>query len=193
MFYRIIRGIIRPILYLLYRPKVDGLDNFPREGKVILYSNHISMLDPIVIGCVLPRKIYFMAKMELFKNPIFGFILKNLGAFPVKRGTADLSAIKNSLQILKQGHVFGIFPEGTRSKKGRIQHFSHGVASIAHRSKAKIIPIGIMGEYKLFHPIKVVIGKALDMDHYFSQKSSTELLESMSADMEISLKNLLNE
>lgn len=191
MFYKIIRGLIRPILFLLYRPKVIGLESFPSTGKVIIYSNHISMLDPIVIACVMPRKIYFMAKAELFKNPILGFILKNLGAFPVKRGTADLSAIKNSLQVLKEGNVFGIFPEGTRNKQGGVQHFSHGVASIAHRSKAKIIPVGIIGEYKFFHPIKVTIGKALDMDHYFSQKSSTELLELMSTDMESSLKRLL--
>jgi 1-acyl-sn-glycerol-3-phosphate acyltransferase len=105
VFYKIIRFILRPILFLLYRPKVVGLNNFPMTGGVLLYSNHISMLDPVLIGCILPRRIYFMAKVELFTNPILGTILKNLGAFPVKRGTADLSAIKNSLRVLKDGHV----------------------------------------------------------------------------------------
>lgn len=191
MLYRIIRGLIRPIVFLLYRPKVEGLENFPESGKTIVYSNHISVLDPVIIGCILPRKIHFMAKVELFKNPLFSFILKKLGAFPVKRGTADISAIKNSLQVLKEGKVFGIFPEGTRSRQGGIQHFSHGIASIAHRSKAKIIPIAIRGQYKLFRPINIRIGEALNVDQYFSQKSSTELLDNMSMDMENALKKLM--
>lgn len=191
MLYRIIRGLIRPIVFLLYRPKVEGLENFPESGKTIVYSNHISVLDPVIIGCILPRKIHFMAKVELFKNPLFSFILKKLGAFPVKRGTADISAIKNSLQVLKEGKVFGIFPEGTRSRQGGIQHFSHGIASIAHRSKAKIIPIAIKGQYKLFRPINIKIGEALNVEHYFSQKSSTELLDSMSRDMESALRKLM--
>lgn len=191
MLYKIIRGLIRPIVFLLYRPKVEGLENFPESGKTIVYSNHISVLDPVIIGCILPRKIHFMAKVELFKNPLFSFILKKLGAFPVKRGTADISAIKNSLQVLKEGKVFGIFPEGTRSRQGGIQHFSHGIASIAHRSKAKIIPIAIRGQYKLFRPINIRIGEALNVDQYFSQKSSTELLDNMSMDMENALKKLM--
>lgn len=191
MLYKIIRGIIRPIVFLLYRPKVEGLENFPESGKTIVYSNHISVLDPVIIGCILPRKIHFMAKIELFKNPLFSFILKKLGAFPVKRGTADISAIKNSLQVLREGKVFGIFPEGTRNRQGGVHHFSHGIASIAHRSKAKIIPIAIKGQYKLFRPINIRIGEALNVDNYFSQKSSTELLDSMARDMENSLKNLM--
>ncbi len=193
MFYKIIRFILRPILFLLYRPKVVGLNNFPMTGGVLLYSNHISMLDPVLIGCILPRRIYFMAKVELFTNPIFGTILKNLGAFPVKRGTADLSAIKNSLRVLKDGHVFGIFPEGTRKKEGKVKDFSFGAASIAHKAKAKIVPVGVVGGYKLFHPMKVVIGKELDMGYYYSQKSNSELIELMSKDMENSLNSLFDE
>ena len=81
MFYKILRAILRPILFLLYRPKVVGLNNFPMTGAVILYSNHISMLDPILIGCILPRRVYFMAKVELFKNPILRFTLKNSELF----------------------------------------------------------------------------------------------------------------
>ena len=191
MFYKIIKGLIRPLVFLLYRPKVEGLENFPESGKTIVYSNHISLLDPVVIGCILPRKIHFMAKVELFKNPLFNYILRKLGAFPVKRGTADISAIKNSLQVLREGKVFGIFPEGTRNREGEVQHFSHGIASIAHRSKAKIIPIAILGQYRLFKPINIRIGEALDVDHQYSQKSSTELLDSMAREMENSLKDLM--
>jgi 1-acyl-sn-glycerol-3-phosphate acyltransferase len=162
------------------------------EGKTILYANHIFVLDPIIIGCIMPRQVFFMAKMELFQNPILGWILKHLGAFPVKRGTADLSAIKHSLKVLNEGKVFGIFPEGTRSKTGTLQNFSHGVAAIAHKSKAKIVPVAILGEYKLFRPITIKIGEPLNFDEYFPQKSNTVLLERMADDMGQALKVLLN-
>ena len=86
MFYKFARAILRPIMFLLYRPKIEGLENFPMEGKIILYSNHISALDPVLIGCIVPRQIFFMAKMELFKNPILGAIIRGL-TIPVKRGS----------------------------------------------------------------------------------------------------------
>lgn len=149
-------------------------------------------MDPILIGCILPRQVFFMAKVELFKFPIFSWLLKKLGAFPVRRGTADLSAIKNSLKVLKEEKVFGIFPEGTRNKSGKIRTFSHGVAAIAHKSKAQTVPIAIIGDYKIFKPIKVKIGKPLDFNKYYERKSSTQLLEEMTLEMEEALKSLLN-
>jgi len=192
MFYNFAKFIIKPLVYLFFRPKVEGIHHIPAEGKAIVYSNHISFLDPIVIGCLLPRPISFMAKAELFKNPLLRWIIKHLGAFPVKRGTADLSAIKNALQVLKEGKIFGIFPEGTRSRTGELLNFSHGIASIAHRSKAKIIPITITNGYTLFKPITVRIGKPLDFDRYFNQKSNTQLLEQMVEEMEAAIKSLQN-
>lgn len=192
MFYKILKFIIRPIIFLLYRPRVEGLENFPKQGKTIIYSNHISLLDPIILGCILPRQIFFMAKVELFKNPLFRGILKQLGAFPVKRGAADLSAIKNSLQVLKQGKVFGIFPEGTRSKNGEILPFSHGIASIAHKSKAQIVPVAILGNYKPFRRLKIIIGEQLDFDDYFKRKSNTQLLEEMAHKMSLAIIKLVN-
>jgi len=157
-----------------------------------MFSNHVSFLDPIIIGCVLPRQVFFMAKMELFKFPIFGWFLKKLGAFPVKRGTADLSAIKHSLKVLSEDKVFGIFPEGTRNKTGGIRAFSHGVAAIAHKSKAQTVPVAIIGKYKIFRPICIKIGKPLDFSEYYLKKSSTEVLENMSLEMEQTIKNLIN-
>jgi len=192
LFYKFARAIVRPIMFLLFRLRVEGLENFPMEGKTIVYSNHISLLDPILIGCVLPRQVFFMAKVELFKIPLLRTIIRHLGAFPVKRGSADLSAIEHSLQVLNEGKVFGIFPEGTRSKTGFLQSFSHGIASIAHKSRAKILPIAIVGQYRLFRPITVKIGKPLNFDDYFDQKSNTELLEKMADEMEQALKSLLS-
>lgn len=192
MLYSIAKAIIKPIIYLLYRPQIEGYENFPQQGKTIVFSNHFSLMDPILIGCILPRQVFFMAKVELFKFPIFSWLLKKLGAFPVRRGTADLSAIKNSLKVLKEEKVFGIFPEGTRNKSGKIRTFSHGVAAIAHKSKAQTVPIAIIGDYKIFKPIKVKIGKPLDFNKYYERKSSTQLLEEMTLEMEEALKSLLN-
>jgi 1-acyl-sn-glycerol-3-phosphate acyltransferase len=183
LLYYIIRAILLPFLYLFYRPRVSGLENIPKEGSVIIYSNHTSLLDPIVLGCMLHRRIYFMAKQELFRFPPMKALLLKLGAFPVKRGSADLSAIKKALQTLKEGKVFGIFPEGTRSRSGSLQDFNHGTAAIAHKSRAVTIPVAILNGYRLFQPVRVVIGKPLDFETYYSQRSSSELLEKMSADM----------
>ncbi len=189
--YELVRGLLCPLVYLLFRPKVEGLENFPLDGKTIIYANHISAFDPVVIACVLPRQVHFMAKVELFKNPILAWILKRAGGFPVKRGTADISAIKNSLRVLNEGGVLGMFPEGTRSKDGKLQEFTHGIASIAHKSKAAIIPVAIVNKYKYFKPLKLKIGKPLCFESHFEQKSNTELLEQMAVEMGQAIKKML--
>lgn len=178
-------------MYIFFFPKVSGIENLPKKGATIVYSNHISLFDPILIGCILPRRVYFMAKAELFQNTFFGFILNKLGAFPVKRGSADISAIKNSLRILKEGHVFGIFPEGTRNKEEELGTFSHGIASIAYRSKSKIVPIGIVGKYKLFRSTYINIGKPIDMSEFDLDRSNAKSLTVITDHMEQSLKKML--
>lgn len=190
MLYYFARAILIPFVYLLFRPKVKGKENIPMEGSIIIYSNHTSIFDPIILGCLLPRKIYFMAKQELFKFNFIGALLKKLGAFPVKRGAADISAIKTALRLLRNGKVFGIFPEGTRSKSGNMQNFTHGVAAIAHKSRAVVVPASIIGSYKLFRSIQVIIGEPLNLEKHYYQKSSSELLEQMSNEMSDALKEL---
>ncbi|HHU48746.1 MAG: lysophospholipid acyltransferase family protein [Caldicoprobacterales bacterium] len=190
MLYFIARVILIPFIYLLFWPKVKGKENLPLEGSAIIYANHTSVLDPILLGCLLPRKIYFMAKQELFKFPPAGTVLKLLGAFPVKRGTADITAIKTALRTLREGNVFGIFPEGTRSKSGNLQNFTHGIAAIAHKSRAVAVPVKISGGYKLFHSIQVTIGKPLDFKQYYGKKSSSELLDRISEEMSEAVKSL---
>lgn len=172
-----------PLIYLLFWPKVKGKENIPTEGSTIIYANHISLLDPILLACVLPRKINFMAKEELFKFPLFGTILREVGAFPVKRGSADITSIKTALKRIKEGKVFGIFPEGTRSKNGEIQNFTHGMAAIAQRTEAVTIPVAIKGEYRIFRSLTVTIGKPLDLTEYYGNKSNSELLNQMSKKM----------
>jgi len=132
-----------------------------------------------------------MAKVEIFRNPILAWMFKKVGVFPVKRGFADISAIKNSLKVLNNGGVFGMFPEGTRSKDGKLQEFSRGIASIAHKSKATIIPVAIIDKYRYFKPLKLRIGKPLCFESYFEQKSNTELLDQMAVEMRQTIKKML--
>jgi 1-acyl-sn-glycerol-3-phosphate acyltransferase len=190
LLYFIIRCILIPIVYLLFWPKVTGKENIPTEESTIVYANHISLLDPIILACVLPRKVNFMAKEELFRFPLLGRFLKAVGTFPVKRGSADISSIKTALKILKEGKVFGIFPEGTRSKNGEMQLFTHGMAAIAQRSKAITIPIAIRGDYRIFRPLHITIGKPLDLSEYYEKKSNSDLLNLMTVKMSDELKKL---
>ncbi|MGB9779383.1 MAG: lysophospholipid acyltransferase family protein [Caldanaerobacter sp.] len=177
MFYYFAKVLVRAIIKVIFRIKVKGIENIPKKGPVIICPNHISLLDPPVVGALLNRRIYFMAKEELFRNPFLKLLLgTGLGAFPVKRGTADLSAIKTALNHLKKGRAVGIFPEGTRSKTGKLQKAEPGVAMLAIKSKAPVVPVGIKGKYGLFSKITINIGKPITFDKYYDSKLSSQQL-----------------
>lgn len=152
MFYNLLRLLVRLILQALFRWRVRGLENLPATGGLIIASNHISNLDPPVIGCALPltRRIRFMAKIELFKNPAFRWVITQLGAFPVRRGLADRTAIRTALTLLKNGEVVGIFPEGTRSKTGELGRAEAGLGMIAVRAGVPVVPVAVTGTNKVF-------------------------------------------
>lgn len=177
MFYYFAKVIVRAMVKVIFRIKVKGLENIPKKGPVIICPNHISLLDPPVVGALLNRRIYFMAKEELFRNPFLKLLLgTGLGAFPVKRGTADLSAIKTALNHLKKGRAVGIFPEGTRSKTGKLQRAEPGVAMLAIKSKAPVVPVGIKGRYGLFSRVIINIGKPMTFEKYYDSKLSSQQL-----------------
>lgn len=170
MLYGTFRGIFRLIFKILFRLKVTGAENFPSSGPVIISSNHISWWDPPLIAVISPRKTAFMAKEELFKIPVFRVLIKRLGAFPVKRASADRRALKTALNILKKGEQVALFPEGTRSKTGKIQKPLPGVGFIARKSSAAVVPVAIKGPYKLFRPLEVQVGRPLNIK--FSQEDA---------------------
>ncbi|MFK2824228.1 lysophospholipid acyltransferase family protein [Bacillus sp. B190/17] len=173
-FYSIAKNTVKSILMPLYRIEVIGREHVPKEGGVLLCSNHISNLDPPVVGITSARPISFMAKEELFHAPVFGKMLKHLKAFPVKRGMSDREALRKGLQILKEGNVLGLFPEGTRSKTGEVGQGLSGAGFFALRTNAHVIPCAIIGPYKLFSKLKVVYGPPINMDELRSQKASIE-------------------
>ncbi|MFZ4452258.1 lysophospholipid acyltransferase family protein [Salibacterium aidingense] len=152
------------------RVKVIGRENIPEEGPVLLCSNHISNLDPPLVGSFMKRNIHFMAKDELFQKKGLGSLLPSLGAFPVKRGSGDRQALRMGLQLLEEGKVLCLFPEGTRSKTGEIGKGLSGSGFFALRSKASIVPVVISGPYKPFGRITIVYGPPMDFQPLREEK-----------------------
>lgn len=166
----VVFGVLKPV----YRFEVIGRENFPKDGGVLLCSNHIDNLDPPVVGINAPRPVHFMAKAELFNAPILGKLLPGLNAFPVKRGMGDREALRKGLALLKEGKVLGLFPEGTRSKTGELGKGLAGAGFFALRSDAYVMPCAIIGPYKAFAKLKVVYGKPIDMKELRERKASAE-------------------
>lgn len=169
MIYSFCRALLRVLYRMLFRLEAVGTDHVPKEGGVLLCSNHISLLDPPTVGILLNRKIHFMAKAELFKIPGFGALIRALGAFPVKRGGVSKESIKISLGILRDGKIMGIFPEGSRHSEGEGKK---GAASFALRTNAAVVPVAICGSYKLFRKTKVVYGAPIDVEKYKADPST---------------------
>jgi 1-acyl-sn-glycerol-3-phosphate acyltransferase len=129
--------------------EVKGEENLPKEGGVLLVSNHISFLDPCLIGDGSPRRVTFMAKAELFDNKLLNWLLRGVDCFPVRRGEADTSAIKTVLSQLKEGRCVVIFPEGTRSPTGELQEAEEGAAMLATRTGCPVVPVYVTGTNKM--------------------------------------------
>jgi 1-acyl-sn-glycerol-3-phosphate acyltransferase len=127
------------------RKKVEGLESVPATGAFILVSNHLNNADPPVLTQTMPRRIVWMAKQELFDIPLVGWVFHVFGLIPVRRAEADLKALRRAQQVLRKGHVLGMFPEGTRSKTGGMKAGEPGTAVIALRTGVPLLPVGIWG------------------------------------------------
>jgi 1-acyl-sn-glycerol-3-phosphate acyltransferase len=173
-FYSFARSVVAGVFKPWYRIEVSGLEYFPKEGGVLLCTNHIHNFDPLVVGITAPRPVHFMAKEELFNVPVLGNIVRNCNAFPVKRGKGDRESLRAGLKVLKDGNVFGLFPEGTRSKTGEIGKGLSGAGFFALRTEADVVPCAIIGPYKSLKTLKVVYGKPIAMDEMRAVKASAE-------------------
>jgi 1-acyl-sn-glycerol-3-phosphate acyltransferase len=142
------------------RLKVVGRENVPEEGPVLLVANHRSYLDPpLVAYAVKKRPVFFMAKSELFSTPVLSTLIKHWGnAFPVKRGKADLTALKTAIELLKKGELVCIFPEGRRAPAGRFVRPRWGAGMVALKAKVPIVPCLIEGSEALIGKEKLVSG-----------------------------------
>ena len=137
--------LVRGFARLVWRLEVQGASNVPLEGGVIIAPNHLSVLDPPLMGCACPRELRYLAKAELFRNRLFARFICRLGAFPVERGTADVGAIKTALQFLKDGRAVIIFIEGTRGTGEHLLPPTPGVTLLARQSGAPVVPTAIVG------------------------------------------------
>lgn len=171
-------GLVKAYLKLLYSVKIEGIENLPDDGGYLLVSNHKSNYDPLLIAAFTPVQLTFMAKQELFKIPVLGFLLKKFGAFPIKRGAGDLGAMRIAIKILGGGGKLLMFPEGTRCREeGKLLPGKPGAALLAHKAKVKIVPVGISGSYGFREKMTVKIGIPIDAENYFESKASSQALQ----------------
>lgn len=161
---------------------VKGLENIP-SGGCILASNHLSNLDPMIVGISSRRRLSYMAKDSLFKNSFFSFVLYQVNAFPVKRGSADIGALRTALKRLSDGSPLVVFPEGTRKKGNTDQQIQSGIGFLAVKSGVPVIPVLIEGADKVLppgvsfprrHRVNVVFGPAKKYD---AQKEYSHIAE----------------
>lgn len=192
-----LRKIIVFLVYIfnvsVFRVKCVGQENIQNKGAYIICANHTSNWDAPILVSNLKRKVYVMAKAELFKNKFIKWFGDKCCVFPVKRGMRDIESIKYSLKLLKDGEILVIFPEGTRKgleKNGKAQN---GVAYMAIRTGVPVIPVGIQGEMKPFRKVKLNIGEPLDFSQYKSNKPEKEILDKVSKEIMDNIIMLTNE
>jgi 1-acyl-sn-glycerol-3-phosphate acyltransferase len=186
--YRVIKALVSGFFKLTFRPKVEGRENFPAKGAVILASNHLSVFDSFVIPLVVPRQVNFLAKEEYFqgRSPIKRLrtaVMRTIGQIPVERGAAraGIAALEVASEVLERGGVFGIYPEGTRSRDLRLGRGHTGVGQLALTTNALVVPVALIGTEKIQAPgkklprpsrVTVRIGKPLSFARYDGMAAS---------------------
>lgn len=191
--YNVFRPLAKGFISLRFCVTSFGEENIPEKGAFILAANHISALDPVMIISHCPRTLHFMAKDELFKNPVFASFLKKMNVFPVKRQTSDKRALEFAKRIISSGWALGIFPEGSRIKDAIPKRAKNGVSYLAAKTKADVLPVSIYkapGGRKLRPHITIRFGKLIKnselgfSDEYSQQKireSSEKIMSAITA------------
>jgi len=150
LIYQLVSNLfVLPIYKFVFRGQLIGRENIPKKNSYIMVSNHGSLLDPPLLGHALRRNISFMAKAELFKIPLLGFIIKACGAYPVKRGIVDKNTIKTACKKLSNDNCIGIFIDGTRQKNGLVNKPKHGAALLAFKNQKLLLPVAIVNSHRL--------------------------------------------
>ncbi|HJX42086.1 MAG TPA: lysophospholipid acyltransferase family protein [Geodermatophilus sp.] len=188
MFYLVARIVLRPVFWILFRPRVRGRANVPATGAFVIASNHLSFIDSMAIPLSAPRRVGYLAKAEYFTTPgIGGWLTRTLftalGALPVQRQTsrAAQEALDTALGVLRSGGGFGIYPEGTRSRDGRLARGKTGVAWLALTADCPVVPVGITGTDRIQppgatwprpHRFTVVFGEPMTFPEHAGQAGS---------------------
>ncbi|WP_370039162.1 lysophospholipid acyltransferase family protein [Nocardioides sp.] len=171
--YRTLHAVVPPVAKAIWRPRVEGLEHVPATGGVLLASNHLSFVDSVVIPVVVPRKVVFLAKSDYFTGTgVTGALsrawFEGLGMLPVDRDDprAALGSLDTALEVLARGEAFGLYPEGTRSRDGRLYRGRTGVAHLALTAGVPIVPVGLVGTEKL-QPVGSSVPRVVRVDVRF--------------------------
>jgi 1-acyl-sn-glycerol-3-phosphate acyltransferase len=168
--YAVLKPIAAALMRLFFRLESRGREHVPLTGPLLLVSNHVSLLDPPLVGASAPRPLYFLAKEELFRVPLLGRLIHGVNARPVKRDGTDTRALKMALRLLGEGHAILIFPEGTRGRGGRLGEGKAGAGMLAVMSGAPVVPVHVSGSDRALPPgralprpakVRVVFGPPL--------------------------------
>ncbi len=197
-FYHLSNRVLSIVFNVALDLKLSGLEHVPRTGPLIVAINHSSFIDPLLVGIYMPRPVVMMSKIENFRLPIWGPMVKAYGAFPIHRGEVDRTALKKALEVLHQGEALLMAPEGTRSADGQLQVGHDGLALIATRSGAPILPFAIAGAKPVSQNIKrlrrtkvqVVIGQPIHLESAPS-KANREALAALTDQVMLRLSELL--
>jgi 1-acyl-sn-glycerol-3-phosphate acyltransferase len=183
------RGVVWLVMTIVGRMKVMGREHVPRTGAVILVPNHCSYADPPLVGLAAGRPLRYMAKEELFRIPLFGALIRAVGAFTVHRGTTDRTALRLTLALLAAGEAVIIFAEGKTSLDGKLQAPEMGMALMALKAQAPVIPVAVIDSNVLlprtkkgmhFAHVRVIFGEPLDFSQYRSNTPSRAVLREVS-------------
>ena len=176
-----LKAVLTPIIRLLVRVRVEGREHVPRRGAVILAANHRSFLDSIFIPLVVHRRVTFVAKAEYFDDPKSAWFFRSVGQIPIRRegGSASQRALASATEVLQNGKVFGIYPEGTRTRDGLLHRGHTGVARLAIANNVPVVPVGLIGSDevqpvdarmpKLFRHVTIRFGEPIDPQRYAAQ------------------------
>ncbi len=181
MFYKIARFVCIVVTKVFFRPKIVGIENIPLSGHFIIAANHTSMFDPLPIIASTKRRVHFLAKASIFKFPQ-GIIFSNLELIPVYRDKDNEKAYSDAVNYLKEGHVIGIFPEGTRERGKGLLSFKYGTVKMAEDTNSKIVPVAIKGGYNIFkNKLTFVFGKPITINGNIKKENDKlrETIENM--------------
>ena len=168
--YKVLRSVVTLFVKICFRVKYIGVENIPSESGYIFCSNHISAFDPFFIACNNKTEFHFIAKEELVKIPVLGWLLKKINVIPVKRGTGDLGAMKKGIEVLSSGNSLIIFPEGTRSKTGEMGEAKNGMALLVKKTGCGIVPCAVIGKAGFLRKTKMVFGKPVKPGFFEGEK-----------------------
>jgi 1-acyl-sn-glycerol-3-phosphate acyltransferase len=188
-FYAFARGTVLLLYRVFWRFRVCGAEHVPREGGLIVAANHVSYFDPPAVGCALPRPLTYMAKSELFKIPVFGPMIAQLGAYPIERGKGDIGAIKRSVAILREGRAIAMFPEGTRNFEGK-SGAQGGAALLATLAGVPIVPAYIGGTDGVARLAQITVTFGAPMMVQRSQKASRDELAKLTGEIMDRIRSL---